>query len=231
MKPEEPQSNTDTILPTDRRLLLGCKCTYCTSSDKLPLPDWWNLYPTEKASFLERCFLLAVRYNLCLVAYGRPDLDEVWFTVQPNHQEAWEKSNERIIQRLENQNIVGGLLLATVAVFITTEPPRPELVQYVKNLPYIFLLISFSLTIGSILSGSAIQACLPHVQVEWFCKVGRELFWFDLTYMIVKLVFEDVVHKSATCRPHPLDIELSCLFHGSCGYLLCSWFVVDHPLE
>ncbi|KAF8658183.1 hypothetical protein AX16_002105 [Volvariella volvacea WC 439] len=147
----------------------GCSCPYCISQPGTEIPDWWDLLPNEKANTLERLWLFLVRYSLCLVAYGRTNMDEIWFHVQPGHREEWEACLQRLNQRLGNQNIVGGLLLATTAVFITTEPPKPAIVQYTTDFSYLFLLGSFAMSVGSILSGSAIQFVLTHLPADWFC--------------------------------------------------------------
>ena len=57
------------------------------------------------------------------------------------------------------------LLLATTATFITTQPPKMEIIDYTQRGPYICLLTSFALLLFGVIVGSAAQfvisSCTP----------------------------------------------------------------------
>ncbi|OAX31761.1 hypothetical protein K503DRAFT_52394 [Rhizopogon vinicolor AM-OR11-026] len=58
--------------------------------------------------------------------------------------------------RLNNTNIMAGLLLTTTAVFVSTQPPLASLLPYTIRPCYIFALFSFMHALGSLLCGLAV---------------------------------------------------------------------------
>ncbi|KAI5822691.1 hypothetical protein K523DRAFT_345355 [Schizophyllum commune Tattone D] len=92
-------------------------------------------------------------------AYGHAGLEPVWAAV-----------------RLEEEAGDGSfwearLLLASAATFLTTQPPRDEILNYTRRGPYICLVASFGLLIGGIIVGGACVLVTSKVQAYWSEKV------------------------------------------------------------
>ncbi|KJA16315.1 hypothetical protein HYPSUDRAFT_112377, partial [Hypholoma sublateritium FD-334 SS-4] len=88
-------------------------------------------------------------------AYGQSNLDSLWATIKldsmEGHPKAWREGQLRMTNQLNNVLVVAGLLLATSAVFLTTEPPDTFKLDYTHRGPYLCIYIAFGLLIGAII--------------------------------------------------------------------------------
>ncbi|KAL1661657.1 hypothetical protein GGF50DRAFT_90502 [Schizophyllum commune] len=108
-------------------------------------------------------------------AYGHAGLEPVWAAVRLEEEAGdgsfWEASIRQICDHLNNMLLVAGLLLASAATFLTTQPPRDEILNYTRRGPYICLVASFGLLIGGIIVGGACVLVTSKVQAYWSEKV------------------------------------------------------------
>lgn len=64
------------------------------------------------------------------------------------------------------------MLLATLAAWLTTVPPTPTIYDYNALAPYICLLASFGMILGSVIVGSTVLYSTPMITGTWYHKVG-----------------------------------------------------------
>ncbi|KAJ7840062.1 hypothetical protein B0H14DRAFT_2785879, partial [Mycena olivaceomarginata] len=93
-------------------------------------------------------------FNILSVAsFGHVGLSPVWASIRLYHEgddSVWVEGTRQLCDRLNNFLLVGSLLMATSAAFITTAPPKPEMLDYNIRGPYICMLCACGLFIGSI---------------------------------------------------------------------------------
>lgn len=63
------------------------------------------------------------------------------------------------------------MLLSATAAFITTTPPLVDILNYNKRGTYLCLLISFALSLGTLIVGSAIMFVVSKCDRKWFLEV------------------------------------------------------------
>ncbi|KAG2357044.1 hypothetical protein BDR07DRAFT_399248 [Suillus spraguei] len=76
----------------------------------------------------------------------------------------WEKLHERYLQQLQQISVVQGLVLTTTTVFITTNPPHENDIEYISSASYACLTESlvfslFGLLFQASTSGFVFQKC------------------------------------------------------------------------
>lgn len=135
-----------------------------------PLPPHWQPPNPSRLLGILHYFLFT---TLCLCAYGQLNLESLWATIKLDSREgnpkAWREGQHRMSNQLNNVLVVvwlhslivcsiirliflkAGLLLATSAVFITTEPPDTSKLDYTRRGPYLCIYIAFGLLIGAII--------------------------------------------------------------------------------
>ncbi|TFK73455.1 hypothetical protein BDN72DRAFT_893870 [Pluteus cervinus] len=115
---------------------------------------------------------------LCLIAFGKAGLEVVWLDACDEHH--FKETTEQIKHQVNNTNIMAGLLLATAAVFLTTDTPRKDMLSFDDSAPYALLLFAFGMAMGSILGGCALQLvagrCTPAFLIELTSTRIRLLF-------------------------------------------------------
>ncbi|KAL1735469.1 hypothetical protein EV714DRAFT_233374 [Schizophyllum commune] len=163
------------MAPTIREDLLPGRARVQQQADILdafPPPDHWC---APKGSGILARLRRALFNLLCITAYGHAGLEPVWAAVRLEEEAGdgsfWEASIRQICDHLNNMLLVAGLLLASAATFLTTEPPRDEILNYTRRGPYICLVASFGLLIGGIIVGGACVLVTSKVQAYWSEKV------------------------------------------------------------
>ncbi|KAH7890109.1 hypothetical protein F5I97DRAFT_1924625 [Phlebopus sp. FC_14] len=116
------------------------------TDDANGMPEHWKppTHPVFKLFF----------HLLCLVSVSRPSLE--YHREAGEDQESWEKQRIAVCSRLHNTNILGGLVLAASAVFLSTPPPLPSLLPYTGRISYILTLASFAHALGGALTGGVV---------------------------------------------------------------------------
>ncbi|KAF7333617.1 hypothetical protein MSAN_02413900 [Mycena sanguinolenta] len=107
---------------------------------------------------------------VCFVAYGRPDMKHLWAALRLEEEgddSGWKEFVCGMTDRLNNVQVVGGLLLATSALFLTTVPPRPATIDYTRYGSYICIVSAFGLLIGSIICAVAGVLMLSQASACW----------------------------------------------------------------
>ncbi|KII90739.1 hypothetical protein PLICRDRAFT_52435 [Plicaturopsis crispa FD-325 SS-3] len=133
------------------------------------MPDYWHPpdcegYPTIVGAVVRWIFTA-----FCLIAFGHSSLQHVWDCCHPHVEEdIWKESRGLLQRRHENITVTAGLLLATIAAFVTTVPPEPDLLEYTNTGPYICLLLSFGTDLGGLIVGSAMLFTMTKCHAEWF---------------------------------------------------------------
>ncbi|KAJ6451585.1 hypothetical protein C8R45DRAFT_848304 [Mycena sanguinolenta] len=107
---------------------------------------------------------------LCITAFGHAGLEPIWAAIRLEEEgddSVWSDGINQTCDRLNNMLLVASLLLATAAVFITTTPPRPSMVNYTLRGPYICMLGSFGLLIGGIIVAAVCVLISSKVRPYW----------------------------------------------------------------
>ncbi|KAG2348521.1 hypothetical protein BDR05DRAFT_995897 [Suillus weaverae] len=89
---------------------------------------------------------------LCVVAVSRTSLDH-WGDTETGE---WKEHITVMVNRFQNSNITAGLVLATTALLLTSNPPVTRLMAYDTPASYVFAMIAFSAALLSVISGAAL---------------------------------------------------------------------------
>ncbi|KAF9261758.1 hypothetical protein L218DRAFT_1001539 [Marasmius fiardii PR-910] len=111
---------------------------------------------------------------LCIISYGHAGLDPVWASImleEEGDESAWVHDLEKTYQRLANLNLVAGLLLASTAAFITTEPPKLDIVNYNLRGTYLCACASFTLILGGVVVCSGQMLIAGTIRPYWAKEV------------------------------------------------------------
>ncbi|KAF8184334.1 hypothetical protein K438DRAFT_1504653, partial [Mycena galopus ATCC 62051] len=103
-------------------------------------------------------------------SYGHAGLEPVWASIKLNEagdDSVWVEGTRQICKRLNNMLVVGSLLLATSAAFITTVPPNPTMVNYALNGSYRCMVAAFGLLIGGIIVTAVSFLVLSKARPNW----------------------------------------------------------------
>ncbi|KAG1759702.1 hypothetical protein EDD22DRAFT_130934 [Suillus occidentalis] len=88
---------------------------------------------------------------LCVIAVSRPSLEHWGDTKTPE----WKEHVRVMINRFQNSNITAGLVLATTALFLTSNPPL-TMMAFDTRASYVFAMMAFSAALLSVISGAAV---------------------------------------------------------------------------
>ncbi|KIJ65657.1 hypothetical protein HYDPIDRAFT_27651 [Hydnomerulius pinastri MD-312] len=121
------------------------------------MPPHWQLPESTVGAFLFRA--------LCLLSVSRPSLDYHWQSKV--NEQLWQEHKTLVNNRLNNSNVVGGLILTSSAVFLTTMPPLPQMLPYTSTAPYLFAITSFAHALGGILTGTAVVVVYDSCDRVW----------------------------------------------------------------
>ncbi|KIP07286.1 hypothetical protein PHLGIDRAFT_425579 [Phlebiopsis gigantea 11061_1 CR5-6] len=105
--------------------------------------------------------------TLCLISFGHPSLHPVYdICLAPRT--VWQESTDRLYDRLNTIVVVAGLLLSATGAFVTTIPPLPNILNYTERGPYLCLFVSWGLSLGTLIVGSAIMFVVSKCEPSWF---------------------------------------------------------------
>ncbi|TFK66029.1 hypothetical protein BDN72DRAFT_844800 [Pluteus cervinus] len=123
------------------------------------MPEPWKVdYYLHGSSKLAYPFLrLEALYFqfLCMIAWGRTDMKTLWKNM--GDREAFRDISKNAKDSLDNTNIMSGLLLATSAVFLSATTPRPDMLAFSSTVSYVFMMFSFGVAMGAMLTGCVVQ--------------------------------------------------------------------------
>ncbi|KAG8985094.1 hypothetical protein FRB93_006103 [Tulasnella sp. JGI-2019a] len=203
-----------------------------------PPPEHWRA-PLESEPFgkLRR----AIFNLLCITSHGHAGLDPLWANIrleEEGDESVWVDGIRQTCDRLNNMVVVGSLLLATAAVFITTSPPEPSIINYTLRGPYICILGSFAMLIGGIIVTATCALVASKARPYWseqvlysnrfhvYCTLIMLSYpFFSIGLATLLLAFgvlsavwcaEDLGVQIAAVAPLILPISMSVLFGISC---------------
>ncbi|VDC01644.1 unnamed protein product [Peniophora sp. CBMAI 1063] len=136
------------------------------TGDGCALPIHWRNEHPGMWPWLRPAYCLMFKF-LCLIAVGGPDLKQKWRAVNLEDGREFQEEKNRITTMVLTTNIVASLLLASTAALISTEPPRADIIDYNSRGPYLCLLCSFGIILGSIIVGCAVLFVLSTANAQW----------------------------------------------------------------
>ncbi|KAK7472241.1 hypothetical protein VKT23_000362 [Stygiomarasmius scandens] len=143
-----------------------------------PMPAHWKI-DRESHPFILRLLFKV----FCAIGHGHTEIESVWDLMQDDK---FTDHKDRLASRYSSLAIMGGLLLATTSAFITTEPPRPDMLNYTERTPYLFLGFTFAATLIGAILASSIGWGISKCTSWWYCEVmmGSKLrVFFTITLM------------------------------------------------
>ncbi|KAJ7187333.1 hypothetical protein C8R46DRAFT_1059503 [Mycena filopes] len=119
-----------------------------------PMPSHWRTpRGTHPLALVQRALFTI----LCLGAHGHVGLEPFWVAIRRADKDgggAWVEARQQLCERLNNMLIVGSLLLASSATFITTVSPAPAIVNYTLRGPYICFICAAALQVVGIIGAA-----------------------------------------------------------------------------
>ncbi|KAK1231146.1 hypothetical protein PQX77_005752 [Marasmius sp. AFHP31] len=139
--------------------------------ERCPMPEHWKASEPGSLFGILRRTLFNV---ICLASFGHAGLEPIWASIKLEEEGDGSLRDLGIrttCERLNNLIVVGSLLLASSSVFITTQPPKTNFMDYTLRGPYGCLLASFGLLIGGIIIASGCVLVVSKAQPQWSQKV------------------------------------------------------------
>lgn len=151
------------------------------------MPDHWDWNFDMGYEPLTWSWRITVQV-LCLTSFGHYDMNEVWKLTLTDA--LWREHRERLSNRIANIVVLvsgalprrlslpeislqGGLLLATYAAFVTTNPPVQNVVDYTAPQPYVCLLWALGMTMGGLVAGTTIHFVFMAETPAWYFREVR----------------------------------------------------------
>ncbi|KAG1726530.1 uncharacterized protein EDB91DRAFT_59015 [Suillus paluster] len=100
-----------------------------------------------------------------MISIGRFCLDNHWKSKEDEVK--WERHRQKVVERLNNINIVAGLVLTTSAIFLSTQPPLTSFLPYTTRACYVFAFGSFAHALGGLACGIAVVNIYEVSDREW----------------------------------------------------------------
>ncbi|KAF9642150.1 hypothetical protein BDM02DRAFT_3273571 [Thelephora ganbajun] len=160
-----------------------------TMNDEIPpLPPHWIFdgepdSPNYTGSLTQRVVLTLHRV-LCIMTFGGASIRPVWKRIHTTGAGVWEEGRDSLRERIQHTNIVGGLLLTTIATFCTTDPPKgSQFLPYTKEGPTCLFFLAFGFSFAGIIVGSTIVQVIVESKSTWFCDVmmgTRARIWLTM---------------------------------------------------
>ncbi|KIK69333.1 hypothetical protein GYMLUDRAFT_644792 [Collybiopsis luxurians FD-317 M1] len=169
-------------LPTYDEALLGIKTKLARQRAVLQrhgMPQHWK----PPSSKIGRIIFNA----LSLMALGHPGMEPTWTAIkleEEGDESVWAERIQQLVGRLSSMNVVAGLLLTTCATFLTTLPPKPDMINYTLRGPYMCVGGSFALLIGAIIVGSTAYLVAGTVKSHW----AKEVLYCDHLHIYCTLL-------------------------------------------
>ncbi|KAJ7472631.1 hypothetical protein FB451DRAFT_1398831 [Mycena latifolia] len=184
---------------------------------RYPLADHWRT-PSRSGPF--GGLRWAVFNVLCMASYGHAGMDRVWASIkleEEGDESLWVEGLGQMCDRLNTILLVGSLLLATSAAFMTTSPPRAAMINYTLRGPYICMLNAFGLLIGAIIVAAIAYLVLTRATPNW----SKRVLYASRFH----------VYSTLIILSYPLfSIVLATLFLGL-GILTAMWWAEDRALQ
>ncbi|KAF8147706.1 hypothetical protein B0H34DRAFT_803310 [Crassisporium funariophilum] len=137
---------------------------------RLEMPPHWKT-PRPKGLRLFSGIKATLFQMLCAASFGQSTLDDIWNTCNSGEgsEMAFKATITNMAARTGTTNIVGGLLLATTAVFLSTDPPINS-INWLAPFPYVCLFFSFAFALGGLFEGTIQVVVLSSLRMDYFLK-------------------------------------------------------------
>lgn len=132
---------------------------------------------------------------LCVVAVSRTSLEH-WGKTKDKE---WKEHITVMVNRFQNSNITAGLVLATTALLLTSNPPVTSLMAYDTPASYVFAMIAFSAALLSVISGAALvviyETSTTHKDMEHL----RHMSPHQIICLLLWLAYPSICLAVSTC--------------------------------
>ncbi|KAG1795394.1 uncharacterized protein HD556DRAFT_385705 [Suillus plorans] len=118
---------------------------------------------------------------LCFLAFGRPDPDDHWKSLQSDR--AFETVRSRSCSILTNTITTATILLATSGVFVSTGSPVPYF-DYSSPVPYCLLFMSLMLAMIAMLTSGSSMIRWLHTDRQWTQEQLTQGDYFVWSYLL-----------------------------------------------
>ena len=157
-----------------------------------PLPEHWKTpaFVKQVDSELGRVQRIrayvrwAVFTKLCLAAHGLLGMEEIWATMmitkELGQDAMWADLISGLSTRLNSVILMGSIMFAGLAAFLTTEPPRPEIFNYKERLPYTCMAVASALCISGVASGATTVLLISTMKYDWVLDKAKRGNSFSL---------------------------------------------------
>ncbi|KAF8836153.1 hypothetical protein BDN67DRAFT_1014919 [Paxillus ammoniavirescens] len=115
-----------------------------------------------------------------LLAIGVPTVQRMREITAPENAAQWQNFKSAQLSRLGNLNVVGSLILATTAAFLTTQPTTP-IVNWTRQVPYLMFIAAVCLAGNGVGCGTFLLLILMDAQAESL----RQLLDHPVEFMLV----------------------------------------------
>ncbi|KIK81904.1 hypothetical protein PAXRUDRAFT_806146 [Paxillus rubicundulus Ve08.2h10] len=117
---------------------------------------------------------------LFLFAIGVPTIRRMREITSPENAAQWQDFKSAQLSRLGNLNVIGSLILATTAAFLTTQPTTP-MINWLEPVPYLTLIAAVCLAGNGVGCGTFLLLILMDAQAQFL----RQLFDHPVEFMLV----------------------------------------------
>ncbi|KAG2052584.1 hypothetical protein BDR06DRAFT_957655 [Suillus hirtellus] len=104
-----------------------------------------------------------------------------------------------MVNRFQNSNVTAGLVLATTALLLTTNPPVTSLMVFDTATSYVFAMISFSAALLSLISGAAVVVIYETSTVHKDMEHLRDMSRCQIICLLLWLAYLSICLAVATC--------------------------------
>lgn len=132
---------------------------------------------------------------LCVVAVSRTSLDH-WGDTETGE---WKEHITVMVNRFQNSNVTAGLVLATTALLLTSNPPVTRLMAYDTPASYVFAMIAFSAALLSVISGAALVIIYETSTTHKDMTRLRHMSGRQIICLLLWLAYPSICLAVATC--------------------------------
>ncbi|KAG2133876.1 hypothetical protein BD769DRAFT_496772 [Suillus cothurnatus] len=141
------------------------------------------------------CILKPAFIALCVVAVSRTSLHH-WEKIGS---EEWKLHVSVMVNRFQNSNVTAGLVLATAALFLVSNSPVTNLMDFNAPASYVFAIIAFNAALLSVISGAAVvviyETSITHKEMEYLKDMSRQ----QIVCLLLWLAYPSICLAVATC--------------------------------
>jgi hypothetical protein len=104
-----------------------------------------------------------------------------------------------MVNRFQNSNVTAGLVLATAALFLVSNSPVANLMDFNTPASYVFAIIAFNAALLSVISGAAVvviyETSITHKEMEYLKDMSRQ----QIVCLLLWLAYPSICLAVASC--------------------------------